>query len=246
MFRNVLVAQNDSTNRATLHMNKITIVGATTVTEFAADMIPTLSFDFMSFSKVINGADESLLIDIIGHVIEKKPMKDVSKNGRKDNLMEVVLQNLEGNTLKCALWNNYVDDFESFLAKHDAQSPIIVILQLCQIKSFQVQIGAMNIQKNWPLYTIKSMHDEEELIRQFKAMYCIKESDEDESIENFVQHQDDSSNALSTSIDDNTPIIYLGEKRVDEGAISNLSHDDTTQMSSTTALKKIKIEKLSK
>ncbi|KAL8045311.1 hypothetical protein ABFX02_08G105300 [Erythranthe guttata] len=43
MFCNVLVAQNDSTNRATLHMNKITFVGATTVTEFAANMIPTLS-----------------------------------------------------------------------------------------------------------------------------------------------------------------------------------------------------------
>ncbi|KAL8058107.1 hypothetical protein ABFX02_04G227100 [Erythranthe guttata] len=112
---------------------------------------------------------------------------------------------------------------------------------------FKVDIGAMNISKNWSVYTAKTVSGDDELIQKFRAMHSIQpcSDEDDQSVGNDVQQQDDNLDAFSSHGDGATPSSKsLKKKTIEDGVDTfEMSDDGATQMSSTKVLKKIKLEK---
>ncbi|KAL9167002.1 hypothetical protein ABFS82_05G067700 [Erythranthe guttata] len=136
IFQNFMVAPSDPRFRSTRHTHKIVFISTTRVTDFLAENIPVVTFNFTDFRDIINNGDDTWLIDVIGHVIERDALRELNKNGRSHKLLEVGLQDLSGNKLKCALWDKYAEELSTHLINDKPDSPIIIILQLCMVKSF--------------------------------------------------------------------------------------------------------------
>ncbi|KAH6808550.1 hypothetical protein C2S51_000306 [Perilla frutescens var. frutescens] len=54
-------------------------------------------------------------------------------------LMDLVLEDLKGNTITCNLWENYVDDVINFLDS-GPEAPVGIIMQLCQPNIFRGEV----------------------------------------------------------------------------------------------------------
>ncbi|XP_061346297.1 uncharacterized protein LOC133291954 [Gastrolobium bilobum] len=68
-------------------------------------------------------------------------------------MVVVELDNLRGQKLECTLWESYVDEVQTFLAKNQSAQNVI-ILQLARIKGFRGKIGIANTK-----YTTKILFD---------------------------------------------------------------------------------------
>ncbi|KAL9145534.1 hypothetical protein ABFS82_13G049800 [Erythranthe guttata] len=123
IFQNIMVVPNDPKFRATRHPYKIIFINNTRVTNCNAQNIPTITYDFTNFVDIINDGDDTWLIDIIGHVIERDEVKDVDISGRNHKLLEITLQDLLGNRIKCTLWDQYVDQMSQHLSDPNSAGP---------------------------------------------------------------------------------------------------------------------------
>ncbi|XP_012832889.1 PREDICTED: uncharacterized protein LOC105953753 [Erythranthe guttata] len=93
---------------------------------------------------------------------------------------------------------------------------------------FMIDISAMNISKNWSVYTIKSMSADEEVIRQFRAMHSIEVfvDDDDYSNGDNTNQQDDNLDNFIDHDDDTIPISKLREKRLDDDNLDDFVDPD--------------------
>ncbi|KAG4954174.1 hypothetical protein JHK87_039768 [Glycine soja] len=56
---------------------------------------------------------------VIGHVPEKDNIKEIIKNGKRTKVMDIMLQDLEYNSLHCTLWEEYTEEMQKHLDQHD-------------------------------------------------------------------------------------------------------------------------------
>ncbi|KAL9166670.1 hypothetical protein ABFS82_05G045700 [Erythranthe guttata] len=115
---------------------------------------------------------------------------------------------------------------------------------------FKIQISEMNLKKNWSLYTVKTMTNDEEKIQKFKSGMKALDEEDDQVIGNFIQQEDENSSDFHPIDVNAIPVSKSCDKRfVDELTTSSSSGDaDTNTQSSTTAVycKRIKLKKYSK
>ncbi|XP_012840897.1 PREDICTED: uncharacterized protein LOC105961202 [Erythranthe guttata] len=91
----------------------------TVVTNLVAEYIPTTNFKFVSFDTIKKNVDEYLLFDVIGHVVEKGHIKEITTKGEKSKLLDVILQDLEKNTIKCTLWEAFAEQIDAYVTNTD-------------------------------------------------------------------------------------------------------------------------------
>ncbi|KAL7090664.1 hypothetical protein ACP275_12G055600 [Erythranthe tilingii] len=136
-------------------------MGCTKVIETSVDKIPSTHFKFATFDTIKQNVDESLLFDIIGHVVEKDPINEINikDKDKKSKLLEIVVQDLEylkyrslcddllmlfitiylifrKNTIRCTLWETFAERMDAYLLKDDHNGPIVVILQFFRTKTY--------------------------------------------------------------------------------------------------------------
>ncbi|KAK2423220.1 replication protein A 70 kDa DNA-binding subunit [Trifolium repens] len=104
------------------------------VFKVTAPEIPRYHFDFVPFSEILNATDESRLVDVIGHVVEKGVVKETIANGKKCKVTNLTLKDLENNRLHCSLWNDFVVRFHQLMDTHKSSEPSVMILQLVRLK----------------------------------------------------------------------------------------------------------------
>ncbi|KAG5121835.1 hypothetical protein JHK84_040175 [Glycine max] len=73
---------------------------------------------------------------VIGHVPEKDNIKEIIKNGKRTKVMDIMLQDLEYNSLHCTLWEEYTEEMQKHLDQHDCPNPVVVVIQLCKLKKY--------------------------------------------------------------------------------------------------------------
>ncbi|KAL8053100.1 hypothetical protein ABFS82_05G050900 [Erythranthe guttata] len=146
IFQNFFVVDSNGGFRATTHKFKLNFMGITKVIETSTDKIPSTHFQFATFDTIKQNEDESLLFDIIGHVVEKDPIKDINikDKDKKSKLLEIVLQDLEKNTVRCTLWEAFAERMDAYLLKDDHNGPIVVILQFFRTKTYLGKTGLSN------------------------------------------------------------------------------------------------------
>ncbi|KAK2389279.1 hypothetical protein QL285_062880 [Trifolium repens] len=71
VFENFMVGSKDAFYKSIGHKYKLNFMTSTSVFKVTAPEIPRYHFDFVPFSEILNATDESRLVDVIGHVVEK-------------------------------------------------------------------------------------------------------------------------------------------------------------------------------
>ncbi|XP_061345581.1 uncharacterized protein LOC133291343 [Gastrolobium bilobum] len=92
-------------------------------------------------------------VDVIGLLSGIGEVREHVISGRNTKMVVVELDNLRGQKLECTLWESYVDEVQTFLAKNQSAQNVI-ILQLARIKGFRGKIGIANTK-----YTTKILFD---------------------------------------------------------------------------------------
>ncbi|XP_012830042.1 PREDICTED: uncharacterized protein LOC105951198 [Erythranthe guttata] len=104
----------------------------TVVTNIVAENIPTTNFKFVSFDTIKKNG----YTNVIGHVVEKGHIKEVTTKGEKSKLLDVILQDLEKNTIKCTLWEAFAQQIDAYVMNADQNGSTVVILQCFRAKTY--------------------------------------------------------------------------------------------------------------
>ncbi|WJX67308.1 hypothetical protein P8452_51786 [Trifolium repens] len=149
--------------------------------EVTAPEIPRYHFDFVPFSEILNATNESRLVDVIGHVVEKGVVKETIVKGKKSKVTNLTLKDLKNNRLHCSLWNDFDVRFHQFMDTHNSSEPPVMILQLVRPKknSYLGVMGVSNIFNGTKMLLNADIPD--------VAEYKVKMDDtERESTEGFI------------------------------------------------------------
>ncbi|XP_072060282.1 replication protein A 70 kDa DNA-binding subunit C-like [Arachis hypogaea] len=138
------VVSNHGSYRATSHEFKLVFFHQTTVVAVDEDVIPKTYFNMFPFSDLLNMTEDyDFLVDVIGLLTSVGEEKEYAKEGKivKMIVLELTSKDL---TLRCALFGDYVNQVNNFLASGYVEQPVVVI-QLAKIKFFRGQEGLQNV-----------------------------------------------------------------------------------------------------
>nr|XP_029152064.1 uncharacterized protein LOC112783053 [Arachis hypogaea]XP_029152065.1 uncharacterized protein LOC112783053 [Arachis hypogaea]XP_029152066.1 uncharacterized protein LOC112783053 [Arachis hypogaea] len=138
------VVSNHGSYRATSHEFKLVFLHRTTVVAVDEDVIPKTCFNMFPFSDLLNTTEDyDFLVDVIGLLTSVGEEKEYAKEGKivKMIVLELTSKDL---TLRCALFGDYVNQVNHFLASGYVEQPVVVI-QLAKVKFFRGQVGLQNV-----------------------------------------------------------------------------------------------------
>lgn len=102
----------------------------TVVDEIDGDVhsIPFHHFDFVDFSDVPSrDCDNSLLTDVIGQVVEVRPIKEVAKKLRVIEICSLRIEDFSGKEQDVSLYGKLANDFYAEIHKKCRQGPVIAV-----------------------------------------------------------------------------------------------------------------------
>nr|XP_025684826.1 uncharacterized protein LOC112785582 [Arachis hypogaea] len=129
------VVSNHGSYRATSHEFKLVFLHRITVVAVDEDVIPKTCFNMLCLSG----------IDVVGLLTSVGEEKEYAKEGKivKMIVLELTSKDL---TVRCALFGDYVNQVNHFLASGYVEQPVLVI-QLAKVKFFRgtFQVGLQNV-----------------------------------------------------------------------------------------------------
>ncbi|KAL0696327.1 hypothetical protein Bca4012_063507 [Brassica carinata] len=125
---------------------KLAILRTTRTKELAdfPDDVPEIYF--IDFGDILDGKYErSLLIDVIGQIIEVGNVEEVKTKGKSNNSskLQLILRDTNEVTLKCTLWGNHAKrTFAHTTKKMD--SVVVCVMRFMSVKSYKGEISISN------------------------------------------------------------------------------------------------------
>ncbi|GER28417.1 nucleic acid-binding, partial [Striga asiatica] len=124
--RTFIIAENKMTYKTTTAPYRIFFVPRSNISEFKDDSFPTMIYDFIPFQRLVDETvliniifytksyillviaftNENLKPDVIGRLAVRYPPREVDYGGLQTILMEILLEDHEGNTMSCTLWGS--------------------------------------------------------------------------------------------------------------------------------------------
>ncbi|RHN71733.1 putative nucleic acid-binding protein [Medicago truncatula] len=150
-LENAMVGFNESPYKVTSHKHKLSMMHNSNFTKVHSPAIPMNVFEFKPFNEILSSTVEEVSTDktsilnvcyVIGHVIERGDIRETEKDGRKNRVIDLTLEDLENNRLHCSLWGEHADKIVTFYGNHDNDTPTILILQFCKTRMY---LGAMGV-----------------------------------------------------------------------------------------------------
>ncbi|XP_057747772.1 uncharacterized protein LOC130966968 [Arachis stenosperma] len=127
------VVSNHGSYRATSHEFKLVFLHRTTVVAVDEDVIPKTYFNMLCLFG----------IDVIGLLTSVGEEKEYAKEGEIVKMIVLELSSKDL-TMRCALFGDYVNQVNHFLASGYVEQPVVVI-QLAKVKFFRGQVGLQNM-----------------------------------------------------------------------------------------------------
>nr|GMD47523.1 replication factor A protein 1-like [Ipomoea batatas] len=93
---------------------------------------PTHMYRLQSFT-ALKTVDPKVLVDVIGRVVEIYNPQDKLISGRPSRLIDFLIEDLNGNQLKCTVWDQHVEKVMPYLRKEFAE-PVIVLIHMGRVK----------------------------------------------------------------------------------------------------------------
>ncbi|XP_025665009.1 replication protein A 70 kDa DNA-binding subunit A [Arachis hypogaea] len=138
------IVSNHGSYRATSHEFKLVFLHRTTVVAVDEDVIPKTCFNMFPFSELLNMTqDYDFLVDVIGLLTSVGEEKEYAKEGKIVKMIALELTSKDL-TVRCALFGDYVNQVNHFLASGYVEQPVVVI-QLAKVKFFRGQVGLQNV-----------------------------------------------------------------------------------------------------
>ncbi|QHO02627.1 Replication protein A 70 kDa DNA-binding subunit C [Arachis hypogaea] len=135
------VVSNHGSYRATSHEFKLVFLHRTTVVAVDEDVIPKTCFNMFPFSELLNMTkDYDFLVDVIGLLTSVGEEKEYAK---EEKFVKMIMLELSSKNAM-ALFGDYVNQVNHFLASGYVEQPIVVI-QLAKVKFFRGQVGLQNV-----------------------------------------------------------------------------------------------------
>ncbi|KAH6787707.1 hypothetical protein C2S52_007259 [Perilla frutescens var. hirtella] len=118
--------------------HKIIIFKHTRLFEVFHEEFPKSLFELKTFTDIANmeNVGESAMFDMMGTIVSHDRPQHKEINGKITKLMNLVLEDLEENTITCTLWENYVDEVIKFLDS-GPEAQVGIIMQLCRPNIFR-------------------------------------------------------------------------------------------------------------
>ncbi|KAH6756151.1 hypothetical protein C2S53_004412 [Perilla frutescens var. hirtella] len=145
-IKNFIVTQNANKYKTTENKYRIIFLKRTRVCKLFDDAFPRCVYTFKSFEviKSMENIYDAGLFDVVGVVKEMgQPENRVSSNEKQSKLIELMLEDIEGNGLPCTLWEEYVDQFLKYCGK-TCGAPKIMILQMAKLNMYRGEIKVVN------------------------------------------------------------------------------------------------------
>ncbi|RYR52252.1 hypothetical protein Ahy_A06g027175 [Arachis hypogaea] len=138
------VVSNHGSYRATSHEFKLVFLHRTTVVAVDEDVIPKTCFNMFPFSELLNMTqDYDFLVDVIGLLTSVGEEKEYAREGKIVKMIALELTSKDL-TVRCALFGDYVNQVNHFLAFGYVEQSVVVI-QLAKVKFFRGQVGLQNV-----------------------------------------------------------------------------------------------------
>ncbi|XP_072078113.1 replication protein A 70 kDa DNA-binding subunit C-like [Arachis hypogaea] len=138
------VVSNHGSYRATSHEFKLVFLHRTTIVAIDEDVIPKTCFNMLPFSELLNMTqDYDFLVDVIGLLTSVGEEKEYAKEGKIVKMIVLELSSKDL-TVRCALFGDYVNQVNHFLASGYVEQPVVV-MQLAKVKFFRGQVGLQNV-----------------------------------------------------------------------------------------------------
>ncbi|XLT73205.1 hypothetical protein HN873_029631 [Arachis hypogaea] len=145
------VVSNQGSYRATKHEFKLIFLFRTTVTTIPDDIISKSCFSIYPFEDILQmSQDHDYLVDVIGLLTLVGEEKNYDRDGKTVKMVVVELSS-QKMMLRCALFGEYVDQLNDFLASGYVEQPVVIV-QLAKIKLFRGQPGLQNVMKATKIY----------------------------------------------------------------------------------------------
>lgn len=155
IISNFEVVGDTGSIRLTNHSSKINFEEATTVQNCTEYKCPADGFEFAAFKDVLDRKiDINIAFDIIGQVISNKPLWVLKTfDGVTTQILECELQNLSGEKVQCALWNDHATKLQQFISiNKDTDAPVIIVIQLAKFGIWNRQPQVSNCMFGSRLY----------------------------------------------------------------------------------------------
>ncbi|XP_035830152.1 uncharacterized protein LOC110933065 [Helianthus annuus] len=148
------VGENNDTYKVVNHGYKINFYRCTVVTRASGWEGVDYGFNFMAHSEILKGEGKNLVtVDVAGIVVSCGDM-EVFPNERKR--MNFDLQDVQGEVVRCTLWNGYAQQFNDFLTQNNPIENVMVVIQHTKIKLWQ---GNLHLTDSFTLVTIYVQND---------------------------------------------------------------------------------------
>ncbi|KAH6766839.1 hypothetical protein C2S52_017822 [Perilla frutescens var. hirtella] len=149
--------------KTTASLYKIIIFNQTRIFEVFHEGFPHHLYEIKSFVDVANmeNIGDAAMFDVIGTIVSTYRPLTREINGKLTKLMDLVLEDLDGNTINATLWENYADDMINFL-NSEPKAPVVIILQFCRPNIYRgdVRISSLfNITKIVTDYNISEISE---------------------------------------------------------------------------------------
>ncbi|KAH6787570.1 hypothetical protein C2S52_007122 [Perilla frutescens var. hirtella] len=128
--------------KPTASLYKIIIFNQSRLFEVFHDDFPHLLYEMKSFVDVANMEQlgDASMFDVIGTIVSHYRPLTREINGKLTKLMDLVLEDLDGNTITATLWEKHVEDMIDFL-NSAPEAPVVIILQFCRPNIYRVELG---------------------------------------------------------------------------------------------------------
>ncbi|RAL47529.1 hypothetical protein DM860_011267 [Cuscuta australis] len=137
-IRNVFVYDNYQSCKTNSHKSLLVFYQKTEVKTLSELDFPKIQFDLKSFSSIEAHPylNDQLLIDVIGKIVGRSKVQTHIKRGEEEKLMEITLEDHEGNRMACTLWGEYVEKFLNCLTQ-DVPGPFILLPSFCRVRRYR-------------------------------------------------------------------------------------------------------------
>nr|XP_043619613.1 uncharacterized protein LOC122591407 [Erigeron canadensis] len=159
LISNFEVKPNKSSFVLAKHPCKLNFLKETSVSDATAFESVGELFEFCSFELINKGnVDANASFDIIGQVIENKPLRVMGTGNLTRHILECQLRDDKGTIVSCALWDNYAKQFLEYVSTNkNSDDPVIILLQLARFNIWKKKPQVSNCMYGAKLYINENM-----------------------------------------------------------------------------------------
>ncbi|GKC01427.1 replication protein A 70 kDa DNA-binding subunit B, partial [Tanacetum coccineum] len=138
IISNFNVKRNVDSTKSTKLEFKIHFYKKTNVRNCSEFLCNDDALKFISFKDILDAKiDQSYSFDVIGRLIQNKDITVLNPNNAPKHILEFQLQDENGTTVPCILWNGLAKKLHQYIKDHECSAePIIVLIMMARLNTW--------------------------------------------------------------------------------------------------------------